>query len=94
MENGHLPVFTIYDQNGVSLGAISLSEKSQELLEDGEYITVLYHTPRALTDQLGRRNGAFALYKEGDRILTDNPAQVTEYLDLQVAIQTAQAGNA
>lgn len=88
-ENGHLPMFDIYQEDGARLGAMALSEKSQDLLDEGEWVTVLYHTPQLLRDQLGGRNGSFAIRKEGERIVTDNPGGVTEYLELQSAIAAA-----
>ena len=84
-------MFAIY-HNGVQLGTISLSEKTLALLDEGENVTVLYHTPQLLRDQLGQRNGAFALYKEGDHIMTDSPERLSEYLQLQSAIAAAQGG--
>lgn len=92
--NGHLPLFDIYHEDGSKLGAMALSEKSQGLLDEGESVTVLYHTPRMLQDQLGNKNGAFGLRKDGDRIVTDSPAQVGEFLALQTAIAAAQTTNA
>jgi hypothetical protein len=89
MENGHLPMFDIY-KDGVKLGAIPLSEKTQALLDEGEWITILYHTPRMLQDQLGTSHGAFAIRKEDDQIVTTSPDKLAEYIRLQAAIGAAK----
>lgn len=89
-ENGHLPLFDIYHEDGSKLGSMALSEKSQGILDEGEWVTILYHTPRMLRDRLGNKSGGFALHRVDDRIVTDNPAHVAEFLALQSAI--AEAG--
>ena len=85
-ENGHLPLFDIRYTDGKRIGAMTLSERSQTLLDSGEHVTVIYHTPQLLRDELGNITGSFVLYKDDDQIRTNDLRQVTEFLQLQTAI--------
>ncbi len=83
-------MFEIHDQNGSLLGSIPLSEKTQNLLNAGERVTVLYHPPQLLRTQVGNLRGSFWLYKQDGQIRTDDAAAVGEYISLQAAIAAAQ----
>jgi hypothetical protein len=76
----------IYDQNGAKIGDVLLSQKQQALVDSGQTLTVLYHTPQLMRGLLGTRNGSFTLRKDGERIVTKQPVAVQEYIDLQKAI--------
>jgi hypothetical protein len=72
---------------------IPLSMKQMAMLEAGEAITVIFHTPQMLRDLLGPRNGAFTLVKDNDRITTAEPDSVKQFADLQRAIHAVRREN-
>ena len=81
----------IFDDNGTELADITLSEKQQTILDAGENIVVLYHTPQLLRAVLGEQNGSFTLTKgSNDSIVTSDPVSLKKYADLQRAIKAAQ----
>ncbi len=80
----------IHSQDGKELGSIPLSERSRDLLDIGERVTMLYHTPQLLRDRLGVRSGHLVLYKDGEQIKTDDVPQLVEFLQIQAAIKAVQ----
>lgn len=80
----------IYDSDGTVIGSIALSDKQRTLLEAGEDITVIYHTPQLLRSLLGERSGSFTLRKVHQRIETDEPDAVKHFVALQQAIARAR----
>lgn len=82
---------TIYDADGNELGLVPLTEKQQAALDAGASIAVLYHTPQLLHAELGKRNGSFSLYKDGDRLVTTTPAAAKDFVQLRAAIAARSA---
>jgi hypothetical protein len=84
----------IYDSDGTVIGSIALSDKQQTLLEAGEDIVVIYHTPQLLRSLLGERNGSFMLRKDGERVVTTTTAAVKEFMAIQAGVAAARAQEA
>ena len=83
----------IHDNDGAELADITLSEKQQAMLDAGENIVVIYHTPQLLRAVLGAQDGTFVLTKgSGDSIVTSDPISLKKYADLQRAIKAAREG--
>ena len=80
----------IYDDLGNEIADIPLSEKQQTVLDAGEEIVVLYHTPQLLRRVLGQQDGRFTLGMDGERITTTDPVSLKKYADLQRAIKAAR----
>lgn len=77
---------TIYDSDGTELGGITLSDKQQALLDAGEEICVIFHTPQLMRSQLGEQSGSFLLSRSGDKIVTSTPDPFKQYAKMQAAI--------
>jgi hypothetical protein len=84
----------IYDADGNEIGAIALSARQRALLDAGENIAVLYHTPQLLRDALGHSSGSFMLRKDGDRLVTLSPEAAKECVRIQKAVAAARDANA
>ncbi len=81
---------TIHDGDGNEIGDIALSEKQQGVLETGEEIVVIYHTPQLLRHLLGEQSGSFVLQKRGQRIVAKDADHLRGYANLQRAIKAAR----
>jgi hypothetical protein len=80
----------VFDGDGNVIGEIPLSVKQLALLESGEEISVIYHTPQLLRYLLGERSGSFSLHRNAERFITREPAAVKHFAELQKAIKHAR----
>jgi len=80
----------IHDSDGNEIADIVLSVKQRAVLETGEEIVVIYHTPQTLRYVLGEKTGTFVLRKTGDRITVRDAAVLRRYAELQRAIKAAR----
>ena len=80
----------IHDSDGNEIADIVLSVKQRAVLETGEEIVVIYHTPQTLRYVLGDKGGTFVLRKAGDRITVRDAAVLRRYAELQRAIKAAR----
>jgi hypothetical protein len=80
----------IYDGDGNEVADITISEKQRRVLETGEEIMVIYHTPQTLLYVIGERAGKFTLRREGQRIIARDLPMLRRYVDLQRAIKAAR----
>ena len=80
----------IHDRDGHELADIAVSERQLGVLDLGEEVVVIYHTPQMLRYILGERSGSFMLHKRGDRIVAAAPDSLRAYADLQRAIKVAR----
>jgi hypothetical protein len=80
----------VHDTDGNEVADIALSEKQRRVLETGEEIVVIYHTPQTLRYVLGEKSGTFVLHKLGQRIVVRDADVLRRYADLQRAIKAAQ----
>ncbi len=80
----------ICNTEGEVIADIPLSSKQLGLLEGGNEITVIFHTPQLLHKLLGQRSGSFSLHKADGHIVTKEPEAVTTYADLQKAVVAAR----
>jgi hypothetical protein len=80
----------IFDNNGNELADIALSEKQQTLLNTGENIVVIYHTPQMLRGLLGEQTGSFVLTKHQTQIVVNDADRLRAFADLQRAIKAAR----
>jgi hypothetical protein len=81
-----------YSMDGERLGDVPLSDNEIARLAAGETITVQWHTPRMLQDQLGTQSGSFSVERRGDRFVTSDAGSVKAYADLQARIAAAASG--
>ena len=84
---------TIYDSDGKEIGDIALSARQRALLDAGESIAVLYHTPQLLRSTLGENSGSFMLHKDGDRVVTPTPGPAKDCVRIQKGVKSAQGEN-
>jgi len=80
----------IFDADGNELADIALSEKQCALLEAGENIVLIYHTPQMLRHLVGDHSGSLILGKHGENVFTSAPDSLRAYADLQRAIKSAR----
>jgi len=85
----------VFDKNDKLISEIPLSEKQLALLESGEEIVVIYHTPQLLRYLLGERSGSFSLHmrapaKADKRIISHDADAVTHFAELQKAVKAAR----
>lgn len=80
----------IFDCDGNELADIPLSEKQCALLEAGENVVTIYHTPQMLRHVLGQCNGTFTLTKQQDRIVVNDVPSLRAYADMQRAVKQAR----
>lgn len=80
----------VFDGDGNELADFEISEKQQNLLELGEEIVVLFHTPQLFRSLIGERNGAFTLRKVGDHIVAPDAGIVSKYVDMLRAVKQAR----
>ena len=80
----------IFDGAGNSLGNIELGGKQRALLDAGESVTVLYHTPQLMHDVLGVKAGSFEVRKEDARLITSNPTAAKDCARMQAAIKATR----
>jgi hypothetical protein len=86
-------MFKIYGEEGEVLGTLYLTEKQQKILDSGEQLVVIYHTPQLLQNVLGTRSGSIILVKQGEQIRTATPGAARDFIALQAAIKTARESN-
>ena len=80
----------IRDGDGNEIADIALSEKQRTLLEAGENVVLIYHTPQMLRHLLGEYSGSFILGKQGEDVVTPAPDSLRAYAKLQRAIKAAR----
>ena len=80
----------IHDDDGNEIADIGLSEKQRTLLEAGENVVMIYHTPQMLRHLLGEHSGSFELHKHDDRIVVGDAERLRAFADLQRAIKAAR----
>ncbi len=80
----------IYDRNGDPLAIVPVSERMLDILDTGEEMTIIYHTPQLLRDRLGNRSGNFVLYKVGDQIRVTDQKPFLEFVQIQAGVEAAQ----
>lgn len=76
----------VFDSDGNKLADIPLSDKQRTLLDAGQEVCVIYHTPQLMRSQLGDRNGSFLLSMNGDRLVTSTPEPFKQFAKLQAGI--------
>jgi hypothetical protein len=86
-------MFKIYDGNGEVIGVLPLTERQQAILDSGQELVVIYHTPQLLQHMLGNRSGSVVLVKDGEQIRTTTPEATKQFLDLQAAVKAAREPN-
>lgn len=80
----------IYDNEGNEIAEIDLSEKQRAVLETGENIVMIYHTPQMLRYLLGEHTGTFVLHKHDEQVIVNDAGRLRKYADLQRAIKAAR----
>ena len=80
----------IYDRNGDPLAIVPVSERMLDILDTGEEMTIIYHTPQLLRDRLGNRSGNFVLYKMGGQIRVTDPKPFLEFVQIHAGVEAAQ----
>jgi hypothetical protein len=80
----------VFDRDGNEIADFEISEKQQKLLELGEEIVVLFHTPQLFRGLLGERSGSFMLRKIGARIIAMDDGSVRKYADMLRAVKQAR----
>lgn len=80
----------IFDDGGTEIAQIELSDKQARVLEAGEEIVVIYHTPQLLRHILGEQNGTFMLRRTGLLVVAKDVAGLKRYAGLQRAIKKAR----
>jgi hypothetical protein len=83
-------MFKIYGDDGEVLGAMPLTERQQKILDSGEQLVVIYHTPQLLQGLLGTRSGSIVLVKVGEEIRTVTPGATKDFIALQASIKAAR----
>jgi len=80
----------IRDGDGNEIADIALSEKQCALLDAGENVVLIYHTPQMLRHLIGEQSGSFILGKRGEDVFTPAPDNLRAYAKLQRAIKIAR----
>jgi len=80
----------VFDKDGHELADVAISERQLGVLELGEEVVVVYHTPQLLRYVLGEQNGSFMLRKIGQHIVAADIDGFRKYADLQRAIRAAR----
>jgi hypothetical protein len=80
----------IFDRDGNEIAQIEISHKQQAVLDTGEEIVVIYHTPQLLRHIIGEKSGTFVLRKMGLLVVAQDVAGIKRYAALQVAIKKAR----
>ena len=83
----------IYNSSGDEMGELTLTAKQKRILDSGENLVVIFHTPQLLHNALGMRSGSIVLVKDGEDIKTLTPVVTAEFLALQAAIKAAREPN-
>lgn len=86
-------MFKIYGEDGEVIGVLPLTERQQAVLDSGEALVVIYHTPQLLHSVLGVRSGSVVLVKNGEQIRTTTPQATMDFIALQAAIKAAREPN-
>ena len=81
----------IFDGDGNEIAEIEISEKQQKILELGEEIVMLFHTPQLFRHLLGERTGSFMLKKIGARVIAGDAGSVRKYAEMIHAVREARA---
>lgn len=77
----------IFDRDGNEIADFIISAKQEKVLEQGEEIVVLFHTPQLLRSRLGERTGSFTLRKIGTHIVAMDTGSVRKYADMLQAVK-------
>ena len=80
----------IFDGDGNEIADIEISEKQTKILELGEEVVLLFHTPQLLRSLLGERTGSFTLKKIGARVIAMDADSVKKYADMLRAVKKAR----
>ena len=80
----------IHDNDGNEVGDIELSAKQKAVLEAGEEVVVIFHTPQTMRYVLGEEQGSFILHKTDDRIIVHDADVLRRFARLQRAIKAAR----
>jgi len=80
----------IFDGDGNEIADIEVSEKQTKILELGEEVVLLFHTPQLLRSLLGERTGSFVLKKIGTRVVAIDGDSVKKYADMLRAVKQAR----
>lgn len=80
----------IFDRDGNEIGQVEISHKQQAVLDAGEEIVVIYHTPQLLRHIIGEKSGTFVLRMVGPHVVAQDAAAIKRYIALQVAIKKAR----
>ena len=80
----------IFDGDGNEIADIEISEKQTKILELGEEVVLLFHTPRMFRELLGERTGSFMLKKIGPRVVAIDGGSVKKYADMLRAVKQAR----
>lgn len=80
----------IHDGDGNEIAEIDLSEKQRAVLETGENVVMIYHTPQMLRHLLGEQTGTFVLHKHDDHVVVNDAGRLRKYAELQRAIKAAR----
>jgi len=86
-------MFKIYGDDGEVLGTLALTERQQAILDKGEQLVVIYHTPQLLQHLLGTRSGSIVLVKDGEQIKTMTLQATRDFINLQASIKAAREPN-
>jgi hypothetical protein len=80
----------IFDDGGAEIAEIEISERQAGVLEHGDQIVVIYHTPQLLRHVLGEQAGSFELHKRGQFVIAKDVDGIKRYAGLQDAIKHAR----
>jgi len=80
----------IFDGDGNEIADLDISEKQTKILELGEEVVLLFHTPQLLRSLLGERTGSFMLKKIGTRVVAIDADSVKKYAALVHAVKQAR----
>jgi len=79
-------LFDVHEATGALIGGIPISPQDLATLHRGETVTIQFHTPKMLREELGAHNGVFEIMELDGKLLVTNPDAVKEYIELQEAI--------
>lgn len=77
----------IYDSAGGELADIEVSDKQRGLLDDGQEVSVIFHTPQTMRGLLQPATGAFSLRQVDGKAVTAHVNDLQRYATMQAAIK-------
>jgi len=80
----------IFDGDGNEIAEFEVSEKQTKILELGEEVVLLFHTPQLFRSLLGERTGSFMLKKIGARVVARDVGSVKKFADMLRAVKQAR----